>query len=56
MLISKLRNNDSIGLVTFNNQGHTIFEPMLKKNVGQNVYEMLDTIQCQGGTTIRSGF
>ena len=30
MFISKMRPNDSLGLVTFNNQAHVIFEPMLR--------------------------
>lgn len=30
MFISKLRPNDGVGLITFNNNANIIFEPMLK--------------------------
>lgn len=32
MFISKLRPNDSVGLVTFNNKGQIIFEPVFKSH------------------------
>ncbi len=56
MFISKLRANDSVGLTTFNNQGQIIFEPVFKKDLPESSYSQLDSIYCNGGTTIRSGF
>ena len=56
MLISKLKPNDSIGMVVFDDQAKTIFEPILKKNLSSDIYERLDKIYTCGGTTIINGF
>ena len=56
MLISKLRPNDSIGLITFNDQAQVIFEPILKSEISPSIYTDLDKIRTNGGTTIKSGF
>lgn len=56
MLISKLRPNDSIGLITFNDQAQVIFEPILKSEISPNIYTDLEKIRTNGGTTIKSGF
>jgi hypothetical protein len=56
MFISKLRPNDSVGLVTFNNIGHVIFEPVFKSHFDTKYYDLIDQITTNGGTTIKSGF
>jgi hypothetical protein len=56
MFISKLRPNDSVGLVTFNDQGHVIFKPVFKSDFDNKNYDLLDQIVTNGGTTIKSGF
>ena len=56
MLISKLKPNDSIGMVVFDDYATTIFDCTLKKNISSEVYERLDKIHTQGGTTIINGF
>jgi hypothetical protein len=42
MLISKLRDNDSFGLVVFNNKAHTIIKPIYKKELNDKIYDLLD--------------
>jgi len=56
MFISKLRPNDSVGLVTFNSQGQVIFKPVYKSHFDNKNYDLLDKIAVCGGTTIKSGF
>jgi len=38
MFISKLRLNDSVGLVTFTDSAQVVFEPTLKSKLDNNVY------------------
>lgn len=56
MLIAKLKPNDSMGLVVFNNSASTVFECTYKKNITAEIFERLDRIRSGGGTTIIHGF
>ena len=56
MLISKIKPNDSIGMVTFNNSGHVVFQCTYKKNIDSELFDKMDKITCGGGTTIIDGF
>lgn len=56
MLISKLKPNDSLGMVLFNNRARVLFESTAKKNIGADIFEKLDNFQAGGGTTIIHGF
>ncbi len=56
MFISKLRPNDSIGIITFNNEGHLLMKPTFKSQMNQEIFTILDNLTAQGGTTIRNGF
>jgi Mg-chelatase subunit ChlD len=56
MFISKLRPTDSVGLITFDDEAYVIFEPTLRENISDNIFDELDKIKTKGGTTIRSGF
>lgn len=56
MLISKLKPNDSVGFVTFNNRAKCIFEQQYKKDLPSNVFELLKEVKACGGTNIFSGF
>ena len=56
ILISKLKPNDSIGMVQFNSHATTVFECTAKKNLSSEIYERLDKISQCGGTTIIEGF
>lgn len=56
MFISKLRPDDSVGIITFDTQAYTILPLTLKKDLSNNIYSDIDAIQCGGGTTIRCGF
>lgn len=56
MFISKLRPNDSIGMITFNDQAQLMFEPTRKSEITEQIYSIVDNITTNGGTTIRSGF
>ena len=42
MFISKLHPEDSVGMTTFDEKAHLIFEPILKKDISEGVYERLD--------------
>ena len=57
MFISKLRPSDSFGLVTFNNQGHTVI-PVQKVSTlkMEEVTKAVRDIKINGGTTLFSGF
>jgi hypothetical protein len=52
----KLRPNDSVRLVTFNNQGQVMFKPVFKSHFDNINYDLLDQMVTNGGTTIKSGF
>ena len=56
MLISKLKPNDSLGMVVFNGNAQTVFECTQRKNITAQIYEKLDEIYSGGGTTIIKGF
>eukprot|EP00178_Gracilaria_changii_P008712 TRINITY_DN26179_c0_g1_i2.p1 TRINITY_DN26179_c0_g1~~TRINITY_DN26179_c0_g1_i2.p1 ORF type:complete len:100 (-),score=7.70 TRINITY_DN26179_c0_g1_i2:824-1123(-) len=56
MLISKLKPNDSIAMVTFNNQANTIFECTFKKDIDSDIFARMDQISAGGGTNIINGF
>ena len=57
MFVSKLRTNDSFGLVTFNSQGQTVLNGMRKSEMDlETVFAMVDQIKTNGGTTLSSGF
>jgi Mg-chelatase subunit ChlD len=51
-----MRPDDAIGLVTFDEHAHVIFEPTFKRDIGPKLFDDLDKIKANGGTTIRSGF
>lgn len=52
MFISKLRPNDSIGMVIFNNKAEVVFEQIYKKDLDEKFFVKLDAIKSCGGTTI----
>ena len=56
MFISKLRPNDSVGIITFTTDGKVLLEPTYKDKLPQNLFSLLDEVRADGGTTIRSGF
>ena len=56
MFISKLRPNDSVGIITFNNTAQEIIKPTFKSKLTNEVFAMLEEIKAGGGTTIRNGF
>lgn len=57
MFFSKLRSDDSFGLVTFNNQGHLIIPTTRKSNLDmEHVISTVRAIGTCGGTTLMSGF
>jgi hypothetical protein len=56
MFISKLRPNDAFGIITFENSAKVIVEMSFKKDMSENIFELLDHIKTTGGTTISCGF
>ncbi len=55
MFISKLRPDDAVGIVLFDDKA-TIFLPLiLKKDVSSSLYSDIDNIKVRGGTIIRKG-
>lgn len=57
MFFSKLRQTDSFGLVTFNNQGHTLIP--LQRVCDLNIDDVTKTVKgihTNGGTTLITGF
>ena len=57
MFFSKLRPNDSFGLVTFNNSAKTIIPVTRKSNIEMEaVTSLVRSIQVGGGTTLMTGF
>ena len=56
MFIGKLRPDDSVGLVMFDNRADVVFPPTRKSEISERVYQQLETIKTRGGTTIREGF
>ena len=55
MFISKLRPNDSIGMVVFDTKADVVFESVFKKDFDPKFFELLDQQKTRGGTTISSG-
>lgn len=55
MFISKLRLNDSVGMILFNTGAKVVFEPMFKKDFDEKFFAELDKLKAGGGTTIASG-
>ena len=56
MFISKLRPDDSIGMTTFDDKAHLIFDPVLKKDIGSDIYERVDQIKAWGQNDLMDGF
>jgi Mg-chelatase subunit ChlD len=56
MLISKLKPNDSVSLVIFNDEATTVFDQTLKSDLGMATFDYLNNIHAGGGTTIINGF
>ena len=57
MFVSKLRPNDSFGLIIFDDEAEIIIQQTKVANLNlQKTFEMLDKIETRGGTTIREGF
>lgn len=57
MFVSKLRPSDSFGLVTFDDEGYTLIKGMKKSEMDLEViFELINSIQSKGGTTLLSGF
>jgi Mg-chelatase subunit ChlD len=57
MFVSKLRPDDSFGLVVFDTKGSTMIPCTQKKDLEvETVFSMIDTIRTKGGTTLSSGF
>ena len=56
MFISKLQPEDSVGMTTFDQQAHLIFEPILKKDIDEGIYTRLESIKACGGNTLIDGF
>lgn len=55
MFISKLRPDDSIGVVVFDTTADVLIDPIFKKDFNENFYSKLDEQKTRGGTTISSG-
>lgn len=55
MFISKLRQNDSIGIIVFDTRADVVFESIFKKNFDESFFNKLDEVKTRGGTTIASG-
>lgn len=55
MFISKLRPNDSVGMLVFNTSAKVVFEPMFKRDFDEKFFNELDKQKACGGTTIASG-
>lgn len=55
MFISKLRPNDSVGVVAFDNRADVVLDPIFKKDFDANLFSKLDEIHPRGGTTIAAG-
>lgn len=57
MFVSKLRNDDSFGLVTFNNEAQTVIQCDRKDNLDLNsAFALVDQMKAGGGTTLAVGF
>lgn len=57
MFVSKMRDTDSFGLVTFNNQAQVVIPCQRKADIDLNVlFKLVEKIQVGGGTTLSSGF
>ena len=46
MLISKLRPNDSIGIVTFAHKGRVLLNPVFKSQVDSSIFNVLDSVEA----------
>lgn len=55
MFISKLRPDDSIGMIAFDTNADIIFNQTFKKDFDDNFFNLLDGIQTRGGTRIAAG-
>jgi hypothetical protein len=55
MFISKLRPDDSIGMVFFDTKADIVFEQTFKKDFDSKLFELLDNQTTRGGTTIAAG-
>ena len=55
MFISKLRPNDSVGIVAFDNRADIVLNPIFKKDFDESLFSKLDELQPRGGTTIAAG-
>ena len=57
MFFSKLRPNDSFGLITFNNQGHLVIPVSKRSDLDmEHVISTVRSISTCGGTTLMTGF
>lgn len=57
MFFSKLRPNDSFGLIVFNTKGEILIPCQPKKDlVPDELFKIIDSIHQNGGTTLMSGF
>ena len=57
MFYSKLRPNDSLGLIIFDNQAEVILKQTLKSKIDQEIFfATLNELKPRGGTTISKGF
>jgi secreted protein with Ig-like and vWFA domain len=55
MFISKLRPEDSIGIVVFDTSADVLIQPVFKRDFSPDFFNSLDSIKTRGGTTIASG-
>jgi hypothetical protein len=55
MFVSKLRPDDAVGIVLFDDKAVTFLPLTLKKNIPNSLYSDIDKIKVRGGTTIRVG-
>ena len=57
MFYSKLRTDDAFGLVVFDTVGETVIPCTKKSELEEEaVFELVESIQTRGGTTLFSGF
>lgn len=56
MFVSKLKPEDSFGLVTFNSKGATMIKQIRKNDIDiEVVFGIVDSIKANGGTTLIEG-
>lgn len=57
MFLSKLRDDDSFGLVQFTDISKTLIQCDLKKNLElDTIFTIVDNLQSFGGTVLSTGF